>query len=299
MITLLLADLSALHGSFSDSWRLRFARAGQSLAAPLFEGLIGDQWPLVEATYRVDQGAAPLADLYWLRFDPANAQPDINGVVMLGFGQMLNIRDDERSALLTSLSELLAEHDVVMHWPQPDRAYLGVPLHVALPSFTPTWDVLGEDLLEYFPGGEVRDDASRWWRALINDVQIALHDHPVNEQRRLQRIHPINLFWPWRSATEVVATPRLAADVPLQSPDPDLLAMWDWAGCEASLRSDASAAVLDGDAVVDLRDVTRCATLEREWLEPVFNGTGGRFDARFGDVVLRVRPRDGWKFWIK
>ena len=298
MILLLLAELSELHGSFSDAWRLRFARASQADAPSLFSGLNESEWPLVEATYRLDHGELASSDLVWLRLDPASVVPDMNGVVMLGFGHMLNIADAERVSLLASLQSVLDEHGMVLHWPLPDRAYLGVPSSRALTSFTPAWDVLGEDLLEHFPGGETRDEASRSWRSVINDLQIALHDHPVNEARRRRGAHAINLMWPWRSSS-AASVPKLNSRSMLMSPNDELKAMWDWADGDAMMRTDAAAASLDTDVLIDLRDVTRCASLERDWLDPSFEATKGKLNVQFGGTVFQIRPTDRFKFWIK
>lgn len=295
MITLLLPNEDALTGQFSGEWQARLARASRAAASPLFD-LSPDAWPLVEATYRLDHdGELPSRDLTWMRLDPANAMPDINGVVMLGFGAMLNLREGEHAALRADVAELLAEKGIVLHWPMPERAYLGVPSAIPVAEFTPTWDVLGDDLLDHFPSGE----NARTWRSLINDLQIALHGHPVNVARRGRGQHAVNLLWPWRTGVSSDDAPNLRSNALLKSPDAELLAMWDWAGGDAMMRTPISDAPYTTDTIIDLRDQTRRATLEREWFNPALRNGNGKLDLRLDGSLLRIRPRDRFKFWRK
>jgi hypothetical protein len=62
-----------------------------------------------------------------------------------------------------------------------------------LPEFAAPEQALGEDLYEHLPQGH----DGRRWRALFNEVQVILHQHPVNAERRARGLPPVNSLWLW------------------------------------------------------------------------------------------------------
>ena len=98
---------------------------------------------------------------------------------------------DEARELVAALNTPFAQDGLVFRAPRPARWYLGldrVPALVtrALP------DVAGKDIDRYLPTG---DDRLRWHHVL-NEIQMLLHAHPVNQAREALNQPAINSVRP-------------------------------------------------------------------------------------------------------
>ena len=151
---------------------------------------------------------------------------------------------------------------------------------------------------EFMPTG----DGAATFHRLQSELQMLLHDHPVNRRRRERGMPAVNTLWLWggghAGAADASVLPRLVSD------DPLFRGYWSSRGQPASpWTPDASdAAVVPGrDAVItvperlvadDLRDfLARLRSLLR-------TGRAGKLTLFFaGDVVARISRRDGMKFW--
>jgi hypothetical protein len=65
----------------------------------------------------------------------------------------------------------------------------------------------GRNIHDYLPAG--RDGARM--RSRMNELQMVLHEHPVNERRTSTRALPVNALWLWGFGTYTAAPPVLAA----------------------------------------------------------------------------------------
>ena len=59
---------------------------------------------------------------------------------------------------------------------------------------TPASKIEGQELRPFVPKGK---DASQW-KAIVAEVEMALHDHPVNQQRRARNQPTIDSLWLWQ-----------------------------------------------------------------------------------------------------
>ncbi len=84
--------------------------------------------------------------------------------------------------------------------------------------------LVGRNIHDHMPAGP--DGAHV--RSLMNEVQMVLHDHPVNQRRASTRALPINALWLWGFGTFTAPPPPLFATSPwrLQSDDLWLRAFW-------------------------------------------------------------------------
>ncbi|HEX9206955.1 MAG TPA: hypothetical protein VF851_01885, partial [Steroidobacteraceae bacterium] len=70
-------------------------------------------------------------------------------------------------------------------------------------------DVVGHDIHDFMPAGP---DGARL-RSVLNEMQMVLHEHPVNERRVRLRQRPINALWLWGFGSyAVVPQPMPALD---------------------------------------------------------------------------------------
>ena len=177
------------------AWLVRADRLADGRAGYL-DGL-GDYFPGVDASSPAaaltrEFIAGDAADATWLSADPAWVQPDMNGARLLACGQ-LQLSMDEAQALAAPLQIVFDEAGMQLEISTPDRWHLKLPANTSLPSFAAPEQALGEDLSQHLPQGA----EGRRWRVLLNEIQVVLHQHPLNAQRRINGLAPINSLWLW------------------------------------------------------------------------------------------------------
>lgn len=136
--------------------------------------------------------AGDAADATWLSADPAWVQPDMNGVRLLACGH-LQLDMDEAQAFAAPLRPVFDEAGIQLEISTPDRWHLKLPANTSLPSFAAPEQALGEDLSQHLPQGA----EGRRWRVLLNEIQVLLHQHPLNAERRARGLAPVNSLWLW------------------------------------------------------------------------------------------------------
>ena len=234
-------------------------------------------------------------DTPWLCADPAHVLPDLAGARMLACGS-LDLDAGEAAELAAPLRPLFGDQGLLLELTEPARWHLRLQRDAPVPDFDPPAVVLGANLLAHLPAGP----DGRRWRALFNEAQVILHQHPRNALRRAAGLPPVNSLWFWGGgalpAWVKCACTQVVAD------DPVLQALTRRAGCDAMTRPEVDAFdVLEGDAVVlDLADLA--PDVLAPWLL--------RVDAllRRGRLTsLQVTGADGervqvrrwhrWRFW--
>jgi hypothetical protein len=116
---------------------------------------------------------------FWLRADPVHLSVMRDRLVLV---PVTGLARAEAEALVDALNRHFAgTHEFRVA--QPDCWVLRTapaPLDTLSVS-----DMAGRDIDPQLPGGK--------WPALLNEIQMALHEHPVNEAREL----PVNSVWLW------------------------------------------------------------------------------------------------------
>jgi hypothetical protein len=253
------------------------------------------RWAPAAMTRQIDAGDA--AGAAWLRADPAHVRPDINGARLLGIGERLSLSQDDVDALIPALKPVFGDSGFALDAPTPARWYLRLPREAKLPRFSAPDDALGEDLFEHQPDGP----EGRRWRALLNEMQIVLHNHPWNAQRAEHGLLPINALWIWGGG---VLPDRVTADADLACSDDDLVrASMQLTGGKATRLPQVFAGT-DANSIVlhDLCGYRDLMALQRDWLLPaaeaVRSGMLGSLviDAADGSR-LRIARAQRWRIW--
>ena len=255
------------------------------------------RWAPAALTRQAD--AADAAGSAWLRADPAHVRPDINGARLLGIGERLSLSREDVDALLPALKPVFGDSGFALDAPAPARWYLRLPREAKLPVFSAPDDALGEDLFEHQPDGP----EGRRWRALLNEVQIVLHNHPWNGRRAERGLVPVNALWVWGGG---VLPDAVSSEVSHAASDDDLVrALAIVAGGRAerlppALSSASMSAT--GVALCDLRRARDLAAQQRDWLLPALralaDGTLTALDIDAADgMTLRLARGQRWRFW--
>ncbi|WP_233842852.1 phosphoglycerate mutase [Dyella sp. 2HG41-7] len=186
-------------------------------------------------------------DACWLSADPAWVQPDMSGARLMACGQLLLNMHDAR-ALADALKPIFDDAGMTLCVSSPDRWHLRLPADIALPDFDAPEQALGEDLYEHLPQGE----HARTWRMLFNEVQVLLHQHPINTERRERGLPPVNCLWFWGGG---VLPPRVATALKgVIADDVPLLAVAQRANIRTRARDASSIMTANAGWLIDLQD---------------------------------------------
>ncbi len=290
-------------------------RPPQGTAETLAEAA-GLNAPLPVAALRrlaLRQHPGPDDDGEWLCLDPVRLRLT-KRTMIVDDPRGLNLTTEESAALAVSLAPILVglgELEVISPQAWNLRLAAGAP---ATAAFAALPDAIGRAATAL-----PLEPAYAPWRRAINEAQMLLHAHPVNQAREAAGQPPVNSLWPWGGGRLPELDNGTGAHAALWSDDPvaqgiaRLLRIECRALPERFTAADAATlAVFDalehpartGDALAWRDELAR---FEADWLAPALDALrGGRLDAlrllapgELAAVEVRLRRHDLWKFWRK
>lgn len=132
---------------------------------------------------------------WWLRADPVYLQADRHQAFLLASDE-LQLTDNEAGQLITTINNHFANDGWSINAPQPQRWYLQRDTASQITT-TPLIDVMGRDIHSHLPQGE----DGPYWHRVLNELQMLLYEHPVNQQREVEGRLPVNSIWFWGSGS--------------------------------------------------------------------------------------------------
>jgi len=141
--------------------------------------------PFSVAASQLAQLAAQQAGLatddaqHWLLASPVHLRLDLNRALLADSGIM---RLDQREAdtLIAALNQYFNAEGLQFYAAQPDQWLL-------------RHDAIGDNVDSHRPTGR----GGLYWNRILNDIQMLLFDHPLNQQREQQGDISINSIWLW------------------------------------------------------------------------------------------------------
>ena len=267
------------------------ARGRRKQAAPIAPeawlfGRFGAQkeqrdWPVAPYTLLADGGSP--GSHFWMRADPVHLSV---GRDSLAFdGAALDVSRSEAEALVAALNRHFGDA-LAFDALRPERWYVKFPRAPELLT-TPPSAARGTAINDKLPSGA---DAMRF-RALMNEVQMLLHEHPVNTEREARGVPAVNSVWFWGGGA--LAGPAARPFSIVLSEDPLARGLALAAGIpvrqlSGSAETMLSALPAEGTALIVL-DPPRCATLERDWFGPLLAALE---DGRIGMLSLSLAGAD-------
>ena len=246
----------------------------------------------------------------WLCLDPVRLNFQERSLVV-DDPQNLRLTTEEAATLAVALAPTFAELGA-LEVLAPTRWNLR--LSAAAPAFQPLPQAAGRAAAPL-----PLDAAYAPWRQALNEAQMVLHAHPVNQARQAAGQPVVNSLWPWGGGR--LPQPRTATTHDaLWSNDPvargiarllqiDGTTLPDAFGSAAARRPLAIFDALEqparsGDAIAWRDELAR---FEAGWLVPALAAlSGGRLGAlrliapgELAAAELQVGRRDIWKFWRK
>lgn len=151
-------------------------------------------WPVAPITLETDgAGSVKAGDDYWVRADPVHLHIE-HDQILLADSRVFRISMEEADQLTRLLNRHFEENgqEMVFMPLRPDRWYLRVtaipPVETHLLS-----EVANKGLRELLPFGT----NNKIWRGLFNEIQMLLHEHPLNQSREAHGEPAINGTWFW------------------------------------------------------------------------------------------------------
>ncbi len=265
-------------------------------AAASFEQWLLETWRTAGAAPHAlvaDGGAARAG--WWLRADPVSLRVSRETVVPFDASTFALTRA-EADALAAHLNRHFADRDIVFEALQPERWYVRAPEPLgrdAVPLAAARGTPIG---VRPGAGG----DEARL-QALLTEIQMVLHDHPVNEAREQAGAPPVNGVWLWGGGRHAPPAARpfrrvrthdpLAAGLALGSgaavlPVPEDASRW----LRSAGENGVELIVLDGlRAPLAYGDLAawgeRRAALERDWFAPLAEALR---EQRIGMITLHA-----------
>jgi len=241
----------------------------------------GAALPVAALTSLVDLDG-PVAG-YLMRADPVHLRAD-QSALRLFDSRAFSITQDEADALVVAFNEFYADRGWRLAAPCPQRWYLSLPEAPAITTVSPAM-IAGQTIDPNLPHG--RDAVA--WHALMNEVQMLFHQHPVNARREARGEPMINSLWFWGEGSLPDVVPRsaiqVATDYPLamglacftQTPRRDVPA-----GLEELLTNVEQALILvvfdELEAAAQYSDIEAwreiLERLEQHWFSPLLGALG-------------------------
>lgn len=149
-------------------------------------------WPVAPIMLPVEgTDEVPAQHAYWLRADPVHLRIE-NNHILLADNQILRISLKESMQFADTLNRYFSKDGILFLPLQPDRWYVRLGktprLHTRLLS-----EIVGKNINNQLPTGA---DSSAW-HSIFNEIQMLLHDHPVNQEREAHGELAINSIWFW------------------------------------------------------------------------------------------------------
>lgn len=283
-------------------------------------GMAAEDWLLsawqvqgqpVAALRRLAHGKADDAHT-WICADPVHLRVERDHLQLVD-DHHFELTADEASRLVAALNEHFSADRLRIEMLTPTRWVMTIPKDAA-PDSAPLWRIAGQSIFEHMPRAAGGVD----WKALGNEAQMLLFDHPVNEARIERGALPVSSLWFWGGGAlplqgalapdRIFANDELARGLALYGECELLDVPRDHASWQEG--EGMSLVVLDG-----LREAVRAhdpaawqaelARLEAAWFAPVLDavwnkrlhGVRAVFPCESVTLYLHASRADLWKIW--
>ncbi|MBL1431888.1 MAG: hypothetical protein COC09_06110 [Gammaproteobacteria bacterium] len=142
---------------------------------------------LGKSHFAVDQASR------YLIASPVHLQADSGRLLMHG-QDGLAIEPDEVEQWLEELLPIFSHHDIQVYGVSPETWLLCLPESPGLAEaamFSELSEVIGQDIHDYMPQGS----QGMFWRSLINEIQMQLHQSDANTKRQAMGLKAVNSLW--------------------------------------------------------------------------------------------------------
>ncbi|MGB6242595.1 MAG: hypothetical protein WBF69_08935 [Castellaniella sp.] len=191
--------------------------------------------------------------------------PSRDGAALLPAAS-LNMTAEHSAALLHTAQEYLDDSGLQLEMLRPDTWRLRWPQPVQLACASPAL-VAVSAVNDWWP----QDPVAQPWRRLVNTLQMAWFDHPVNQARQQDGLPPINSLWLYGGARPSQLTQSPPADLRIDTTLQDAATTQNWGGWIEALAALEQAlfaplAAQGPTLVLTGRDRYATVTVQNGWL---------------------------------
>lgn len=151
-------------------------------------------WPVAPIMQRMDSSGQRRIESsrdYWLRADPVHLRIEQNHI-MLADRFMFQITPEEALQFSEAINQTLVQNNIAVLPLNPYRWYIRLSCAPELHTHTLTAATCN-NINHLMPTG--KDGIS--WHKITNEIQMLLHDHPLNQKRAVRDQLAINSLWFW------------------------------------------------------------------------------------------------------
>jgi len=150
-------------------------------------------WPVAPIMQHMDSmgKASRLNQEYWLRADPVHLRIEQNHI-MLADNHIFQISHEEAVQFTDTINHFLADDRIKILPLHPYRWYLCLQSPPEIQTHTLNTATCS-NINDLMPTG--KDSIA--WHKIINEIQMLLHDHPLNQTREAHNQATINSLWFW------------------------------------------------------------------------------------------------------
>jgi hypothetical protein len=187
-------DVEAFDGSWGDAERACLARSQSATSSASVNP--ANPAPAAFASFASSALASPLHAALGLT-DVTPSDPSL-----------LQLADDDSRLLCNAVDALMREEGVHIEYVEALRWRVECEREIEVLTERPDW-IIGESLRPNLPRGRDARLVERW----MNEMQMLLFNHPVNEARQNRGLPAINMIWLWgfvatTSAVRIEARPN-------------------------------------------------------------------------------------------
>ncbi|MCI0508341.1 MAG: hypothetical protein L0Z73_19895 [Gammaproteobacteria bacterium] len=128
---------------------------------------------------------------WYMHCDPVVIQPNRDHLLMLG-NSHLDLTEREAAHIIRDINAAYEDQPWRVKLVSPHEWIMEMPDAPAIKTH-PMNSVIGKKINDFLPSG--RD--AKTWRALMNEWQMLLHSHPVNQTRADKGLPVANSVWFW------------------------------------------------------------------------------------------------------
>ena len=144
---------------------------------------------LTHALLRGDE----FADFWMMRADPVMIQPNRDHLLLMGNGY-LDFSMEEAQQIVDDINTTFQDTPWLINALTPKQWVIRQERPEQLKTHSLN-KVVGKNIHDYLPKGKEEKN----WHAILNELQMFLHSHPVNQHRQMQGLPTANSLWFWGS----------------------------------------------------------------------------------------------------
>jgi hypothetical protein len=271
----------------------------EALACQQF-GLNQDgDFPIAAMSASVD--GLDVGEAYWLRAAPVHFEMQ-RDCFSLSEPAPLSVKPEHARLMIASLNQHFAQDGLDFYIGQSGAWYLRADKTAQITT-TLSSVAMDKNVHHFMPQGI---DSAKW-KAILNEVQMLLHEHPVNEVRETNRELAVNSIW---LSGGGVTPPfeRFSNNVHLIVADEVLnQGLAKWANIPNQSVPKSLDEVLQKNAQHIRLELPQTSHLDCTWFEPLFSALKNKqieqLTLNLGyyekTLVVVIKPLDTYKFWRK